>query len=168
MGYVDLQRRQAGHRLSPRAHAELRGGSVPGPSLRRVATAFGPLILLFLLLSVGPLFIGPPSAELLLALAAVAVILPVLLLLPRVGAPSQRRTPSQPGPGVEKQLLLVLRDLGGLTPVEAALETSLTVDEADGILTHLAERGHLGVESRDGVLRYTLPGRRPATGSRTV
>jgi hypothetical protein len=44
--------------------------------------------------------------------------------------------------------------------VEAALETSLTVDEAEELLTRLADRGHLVVEGRDGVLFYTLPGRR--------
>lgn len=66
--------------------------------------------------------------------------------------------------GSEKQLLLALRDLGGLTPVEAALETSLTVDEAEEILTRFADRGHLRVESRDGALVYALPGRRPAPG----
>ena len=65
--------------------------------------------------------------------------------------------------GAEKQLLLALRESGGLTAVEAALETSLTVDEADEILCRLAERGHLRVEGRDGVLCYSLPGRRHPT-----
>ena len=70
--------------------------------------------------------------------------------------------------GTEKQLLLTLRESNGLTAVEAALETSLTVDEAEEILTRFADRGHLVVESRDGALFYTLPGRSPAPETRTV
>jgi hypothetical protein len=56
---------------------------------------------------------------------------------------------------------MAIQDAGGrITPVEVALETSLTVDEADDILSRLADRGHLLVESRDGALYYALPGRR--------
>lgn len=81
---------------------------------------------------------------------------------------SRKSVPRTPGKsGAEKQLLLALRDMGALTPVEAALQTSLTVDEAEGILTRLADRGHLVVEGRDGALFYTLPGR-PTPGTRTV
>jgi hypothetical protein len=39
------------------------------------------------------------------------------------------------------------------------METSLTVREADGMLSELAGGGHLAVESRDGALFYSLPGR---------
>ncbi len=66
-----------------------------------------------------------------------------------------------PGIGGEKQLLTAIQDAGGsITPIEAALRTSLTVDEAEEILSRLASRGHLLVESRDGALSYALPGRR--------
>ncbi|MGI8908959.1 MAG: hypothetical protein ACR2JR_00145 [Rubrobacteraceae bacterium] len=58
---------------------------------------------------------------------------------------------------------MAIRDSDGLTPVEAALETSLTVDDADELLSHLAERGHLHVHSHEGTLYYTLPGRRSGT-----
>lgn len=65
--------------------------------------------------------------------------------------------------GGEKHLLMSLQEKGrSLTPVEAALRTSLTVDEAEEILSRLANRGHLLVESRDGALYYALPGRRSA------
>ena len=50
----------------------------------------------------------------------------------------------------------------GITPVEAALETPLTVDEAEEILTSLADRGYLVVHSRDAALLYALPGGRHA------
>ncbi|CAN5648398.1 hypothetical protein BH24ACT18_BH24ACT18_14850 [soil metagenome] len=74
-----------------------------------------------------------------------------------------------PKPGSEKQLLMAIQGAGGgITPVEAALETSLTVDEAEEILTRFADRGHLVVQSRDGALLYTLPGRRSTPGPSTV
>ncbi len=39
------------------------------------------------------------------------------------------------------------------------METSLTVREADGMLSELAGGGHLMVESKSGALFYSLPGR---------
>jgi hypothetical protein len=73
----------------------------------------------------------------------------------------QRPQSGKPGAGGEKQLLMAIRDAGGsITAIEAALETSLTVDEAEEILSRFADRGHLLVESRDGTLYYVLPGRR--------
>jgi hypothetical protein len=61
----------------------------------------------------------------------------------------------------ERELLSAIRDHGGsITPAEAAMETSLTVREADEMLSDLAASGHLAVVSRDGALFYALPGRR--------
>jgi hypothetical protein len=61
----------------------------------------------------------------------------------------------------ERELLSAIRDNGGsITPAEAAMETSLTVREADSMLSELAGGGHLAVHSRDGTLFYALPGRR--------
>ncbi|MEJ7631837.1 MAG: hypothetical protein WKF28_04975, partial [Rubrobacteraceae bacterium] len=60
--------------------------------------------------------------------------------------------------------LMAIRDSDGLTAVEAALETSLTVDDADKLLSRLAERGHLHLQSRNGALFYVLPGRRGLEG----
>ncbi len=60
----------------------------------------------------------------------------------------------------ERELLSAIRDNGGsITPAEAAMETSLTVREADKMLSELAGGGHLAVESRGGALFYSLPGR---------
>jgi hypothetical protein len=60
----------------------------------------------------------------------------------------------------ERELLSAIRDNGGsITPAEAALETSLTVREADQMLSELAASGHLTVESHNGALFYALPGR---------
>jgi hypothetical protein len=65
-----------------------------------------------------------------------------------------------PKPGSEKQLLVVIQAAGAITPVEAALEMSLTVDGTEEILTRFADRDHLVVEGRDTALLYALPGRR--------
>jgi hypothetical protein len=65
------------------------------------------------------------------------------------------RLPRSPKTGGEKQLLMAILDAGGsITPVEAALRTSLTVDEAEQVLTRFADRGHLLVQRRDGALLY--------------
>ena len=67
--------------------------------------------------------------------------------------------------GAEKSLLLAIRDAGGaITPVGTALETPLTVDEADVMLSRLANDGHLRVESHDGALYYVLPADLPPAG----
>ena len=72
----------------------------------------------------------------------------------------QRRGSVSSGPGTERELLSAIRDNGGsITPAEAAMETSLTVREADRMLSDLAGGGHLAVESHGGALYYSLPGR---------
>lgn len=77
----------------------------------------------------------------------------------------EKRAVSQPV-NQERELLSAIRDNGGsITPAEAALETSLTVREADGMLSELANGGHLQLESRDGALYYSLPGRRTELGT---
>ena len=71
-----------------------------------------------------------------------------------------RHTLSQPD-NKERELLSAIRDNGGsITPAEAAMETSLTVHEADRMLSELAGGGHLTVESKEGSLFYALPRRR--------
>jgi hypothetical protein len=56
----------------------------------------------------------------------------------------------------ERELLESLRDRGELTPAQAAVETSLSVKEADEMLKELAEGGHLEVRVRGGALSYSL------------
>ena len=63
---------------------------------------------------------------------------------------------SPAGHGKERELLGVLREHAELTPARAAMETSLTVSEADEILKGLAEGGHLEVRVRGGGLSYAL------------
>ena len=55
-----------------------------------------------------------------------------------------------------RELLGALREHGELTPAQAAMETSFSVAEADGMLKELAEGGHLNVRVRGGGLFYAL------------
>lgn len=71
-----------------------------------------------------------------------------------------RRRTAVPPVDKERELLSAIRENGGsITPAEAAMETSLTVREADKMLSELAGGGHLAVESHGGSLFYALPGR---------
>jgi hypothetical protein len=73
----------------------------------------------------------------------------------------QRRKAVSPRISKERELLSAIRNnAGSITPTEAAMETSLTVGEADKMLSELAAGGHLQVESSEGTLFYRLPGRR--------
>jgi hypothetical protein len=56
----------------------------------------------------------------------------------------------------ERELLEALHRRGELTPAQAAMETSLTVNEADKMLEDLAAKGHLDVKVRGGGLFYGL------------
>lgn len=56
----------------------------------------------------------------------------------------------------ERELLEALQRRGELTPAQAAMETSLTVNEADKMLEDLAAKGHLDVKVRGGGLFYGL------------
>jgi hypothetical protein len=84
-----------------------------------------------------------------------------VLLALGVSKLEQRRKAISPKVSQERELLSAIRDnLGSITPAEAAMETSLTVREADKMLSELAAGGHLRVESSVGALVYSLPGRR--------
>ena len=56
----------------------------------------------------------------------------------------------------EKEVLGVLARSGEVTPARAALETSLSVSEADRVLSRLAKDGHVEVRAREGSLGYAL------------
>ncbi len=59
----------------------------------------------------------------------------------------------------DRELLEAMRAGGRLTPAEAAMATSLSVREADELLSELSGGGHLTVEREGGALVYALPGR---------
>lgn len=65
-------------------------------------------------------------------------------------------TEKVPAEAKERELLRALGEHGELSPARAAIETSLTVSEADAMLKGLAEAGHLEVRVRGGGLYYAL------------
>jgi hypothetical protein len=56
----------------------------------------------------------------------------------------------------EKELLEALERRGEISAARAALDTSLSVAEADESLLRLAENGHVRVHAREGSLVYSL------------
>ena len=68
---------------------------------------------------------------------------------------TRTRAPSEEA-AMEKELLEALRRRVKLTVAGAALETSLSVEEADRMLSGLASQGHLGVRAEHGRLFYSL------------
>ena len=85
------------------------------------------------------------------------MIFPAFGLLVRgIAGLSEGKTELPSASGKERELLGALRDHGELTPAQAAMETSLTVQEADEMLQRLAEGGHLQVRVRGGGLFYSL------------
>ncbi len=61
-----------------------------------------------------------------------------------------------PGNSKERELLTALREHEEISPTQAAMETSLTVEEADDMLKDLAAKGHLEVRVRGGGIFYGL------------
>jgi hypothetical protein len=146
VGYVDLQRRR-----EERGRAPTRHEGAPDPYFFSTL-GFG-LATPASWLSFFMLWAGSP-----LPVVAAPLMPSTVLVLLGVWQLWNRRPPdAKPPPGTEKQLLLALSRSRRLTPVEAAIETSLTVDEAEEILSRLASRGHLFMESSDGALVYALP-----------
>lgn len=90
----------------------------------------------------------------------------LFVLLPRLGFSSRRIAPllerraSAPldvsENRKEKELLGALARYGEITPTRAALETSLSVSEAERMLSELTKNGHLQVRAREGGLVYAL------------
>lgn len=99
-------------------------------------------------------FFGEPASDATLVLLALAAF-----ALYRYARRKSRRTHAEspePGAGKEKELLRAIERHGEITAVRAALETRLSVEEADRMLGDLAARGHLRVHATDGRLAYTL------------
>jgi len=87
----------------------------------------------------------------------------LFVLLPMLGSSArrielllERRASTVPEEYKEKELLRALALHGEITPTRAALETYLSVSEADRMLSELTKNGHLEVRARDGGLVYAL------------
>ena len=114
---------------------------------------------LFLLFIVGSAFQVFPFF---LILAVPFLLVPVFAAAARgLAGVAEARTRERTGrvaaeESKERELLGALARWGELSPALAALETSLTVAEADRMLSDLAESGHLEVRAHDGRLGYAL------------
>jgi len=121
--------------------------------------------LVILLLSVG-LVIDRGLADVgvvWLAVFGIGVVAPVLLLRQVNRILEAHEASRRPAPGAkekEKELLEVLEKGGEITPATAAMRTSLTVDEASKMLGDLARKGHLEMQTGEGIVSYSLGERR--------
>ncbi len=79
-----------------------------------------------------------------------------LLLRGVAGLSEGEATQIPGGGGKERELLGALREHEEITPTQAAMETSLTVEEADEMLRDLAAKGHLEARVRGGGIFYGL------------
>jgi hypothetical protein len=114
---------------------------------------------LFLLFVVGPALHFFPFF---LILAVPFLLVPAFAAVARgLSGIAEARTRDRAGRATaeeskERELLGALARRGELSPALAALETSLTVAEADKMLSDLAESGHLEVRAHDGRIGYAL------------
>lgn len=99
-------------------------------------------------------FFGEPASDAALVLLALAAF----ALYRYARSKSRTRYAGSPrlNAGKEKELLRAIERRGEITAARAALETPLSVEEADRMLGDLAARGHLRVHATDGRLSYTL------------
>ena len=93
------------------------------------------------------------------AFLGIGVVAPVLLMRQINRAIATHEESRRAAPGArekEKELLRALEERGDLSPAAAAMRTSLTVEEASGMLERLATGGHLKVLHSEGVPAYAL------------
>lgn len=89
----------------------------------------------------------------------IGVAAPVLLLWQINRAIATHEASRRAVPGArekEKELLGALEERGGITPVTAAISTSLTADEAASMLDELAGKGYLRLQVDEGIQTYAL------------
>ncbi|AEJ62450.1 hypothetical protein Spith_2195 [Spirochaeta thermophila DSM 6578] len=88
-----------------------------------------------------------------------AGIIPLLHGLRKLFTQLARRTRRRPSGDREKEILLVARRHGGvLTPTILAVETELTLKEAEKMLEQLASKGYASMEITDsGRIEYHFP-----------
>ena len=108
-----------------------------------------------LLLCVGTAFALPRIAASSIGRAAIRATT-TAVDTPASGSPGRLTGAPATEAAKEKVLLEALGRRGALTVVGAALETSLTVEEAERMLSELAAKGHLEVGVERGRLLYSL------------
>ncbi len=110
---------------------------------------------------VGALGIGVNTAQTLWEWVPVLLLggaMPVffLWLTDRILSSRQEGFSSPSAKDKESELLEALGERGEMTPITAAMRTSLTADEASGMLEGLARKGYLRPREEDGVRSYAL------------
>ena len=84
------------------------------------------------------------------------VVLPIALGIGNRIANSRKVQAHSLDHSSERELLELLERHGEITPLTAATRTSLTVSEADKMLSQLAQKGHLEVRVDGGMISYAL------------
>lgn len=139
------------------------GGATQGATRGRDALAWPATLVVVACWCVGALGIGVNTAETFwewLPVLLLGAAMPVffLWLTDRVLSSRQGGAPPPSAKDKEGELLGALGERGELTPVTAAMRTSLTADEASGMLEGLARKGHLRAREEDGVKTYAFRG----------
>ena len=86
---------------------------------------------------------------------AFGLLVPTISALQASGSANRK---AQPAIRPQDKAGELLGDLGELTPTTAAMRTTLTVEEAAGLLEKLASKGHLEARTQGAVVRYGLWG----------
>jgi ATP/maltotriose-dependent transcriptional regulator MalT len=84
------------------------------------------------------------------------LLVPVVSALQARWSAERNVGPDIPQPNREGELLGALSELGELTATTAAMRTTLTVEEAAGMLEKLAKKGHLQATTQGAVMLYGL------------
>jgi ATP/maltotriose-dependent transcriptional regulator MalT len=84
------------------------------------------------------------------------LLVPLVSALQARWSAESKSSPEVHQPDGEGELLGALRELGELTATTAAMRTTLTVEEAAGMLEKLAKRGHLQATTQGAVVLYGL------------
>ena len=84
------------------------------------------------------------------------VLVPLISALQVYWSADRKARPAVRPQDKEGELLGALGELGELTPTTAAMRTTLTVEEAAGMLERLARKGHLEARTQGAVVLYGL------------
>jgi ATP/maltotriose-dependent transcriptional regulator MalT len=98
------------------------------------------------------------------------LLVPTISALQAYWSADRKARPAIRAQDKEGELLGALGELGELTPTTAAMRTTLTVEEAAGMLERLARKGHLEARTQGAVVLYGLwePDRRGQDENQTA
>lgn len=137
------------------------GGASPGGAPNRHDLVQGLTVVVVAVWCISALAIGVNTAGSLwewLPIFAFGGAAPALFLWQanRALTPRQEPPSSPSAKDKESELLEALGERGEVTPITAAIRTSLTAEEASAMLDGLARKGYLELRAEDGVQTYAL------------